>query len=158
MKEIPLTQGKVAFVDDDMYDYLMQWKWCYNCGYAVRNEYYRTQNGKRISKMVRMHRVITNAPDGMEVDHRDRIATNNQRSNLRLCTRDQNNINRVFARNTSGFNGVRWHKRDEKWIAQISFNKKRIHLGSFESPIEAAKSYNLAALEYHGEFAKLNEV
>jgi hypothetical protein len=59
---------------------------------------------------------------------------------------------------TSRFRGVCWHKCVKKWTAKISINKKRVHLGVFETEIEAAKAYNKAALETWGEKAKLNQI
>src|SRR5688572_4947824 len=105
MKEIPLTQGKVALVDDEDYEWLNRWKWTFQeCksgnGYAVRYS-----RGRREY----MHRLVLNAPTGTEIDH---VATgdtlNNQRTNLRVCTRAQNLANRNIGKNnTSGYKGVR---------------------------------------------------
>lgn len=159
MKEIKLTQGEVALVDDDMYDYLTQWKWCYGCdGYAVRTERHITISGEKKQNTIYMHREIMNATSGMEVDHRDRRRINNQRSNLRVCTTSQNGCNKFQSNNTSGFKGVAWHKKDKKWRAYIKLNRRQIHLGLFNDKIEAAKVYNAAAMEHHGEFAILNQI
>ena len=86
MKEISLTQGFVAQVDDEDYDYLSQFKWCYDSnGYAVRD----TSTGKH----VRMQNDIMRPADNMIVDHRNHKTLNNQRFNLRVCTRAQNSQN-----------------------------------------------------------------
>ena len=91
MKQIPLTQGKFTLVDDEDYDFLMQWKWCaLKCGsnfYAVRPET-RTDNPKR--KHIRMNRVLANTPDDLVCDHIDRDSLNNQKINLRNCTMKNN--------------------------------------------------------------------
>lgn len=159
MKEIKLTKGKVALVDDDIYDYLMQWKWyCDSNGYAVRNERYITASGERKRNTIYMHRVIMNALSGTDVDHRWGDKLDNQRSSLRVCTRSQNQANKFQSNNTSGFKGVTWEKRDKKWRAYISFNRRKIHLGLFNDKIEAAKVYNAAAIQYQGEFAVLNQI
>lgn len=121
MKEINLTQGKKAIVDDDMYEYLSQWKWCYSHGYAIRQS--SRVNGKQHT--IWMHRQIMATPKGMETDHIDRNKLNNQYHNLRICTRSQNTMNTgVHVDNTSGFKGVTWHKRKLGWQAQIRVNGK----------------------------------
>ncbi len=61
-----------------------------------------------------------------------------------------------FANNTSGYKGVSLFGRDSKWKAQIQVDGKKRHLGYFDDKIEAAKAYDRAALELHGEFAVLN--
>jgi hypothetical protein len=60
--------------------------------------------------------------------------------------------------NTSGYSGVHWHRRDRKWIARIRVGDRRVHLGSFDDPVEAARAYNRAALEHFGESAWLNPI
>jgi hypothetical protein len=162
MKEIPLTQGKVALVDDADYEYLMQWKW-YFCkkkdgtGYARRKVYSRISAKTYRWKSYWMHREIMKTPEGMDTDHRDGNKLNNQKYNLRICTNSQNQSNKRTQRNnTSTFKGV-W-KSGNKWTASINVRKKRIHLGSYIDKSEAAKAYNAAALEHHGEFARLNDV
>jgi len=106
-----------------------------------------------------MHRLILNAPDGMQVDHVNEIGLDNRKSNLRICNQSENQRNRSKQKNnTSGFKGVHWHVVDKRWMATIKVDKKKIHLGSFRNPIDAAKVYNSAAIKYHGEFANLNEI
>ena len=160
-KEIKLTQGKVAIVDDDMYDYLNQWKW-----YASKskNSFYvhrvlKRINGKQIKTS--MHRFIMKPEKGFVIDHLDGNGLNNQKNNLRICTFGQNGMNRGSqSNNKCGFKGVHFFKNttNKNWIAKICYNRKIIHLGTFIDPIEAARAYNDAALKYHGEFAKLNKI
>lgn len=154
MKQIPLTQGKFAIVDDDMFDYLSQWKWqCVSVGYAQR----RTGSilGKRT--WIYMHRQIMNAPKTLEVDHINGNKLDNRRENLRLCTRAQNRRNNnMQMNNVSGFKGVSWAKRDQKWRAKIRVDGRTIHIGNFEDPKEAARAYDAKARELHGEFARTN--
>lgn len=106
-----------------------------------------------------LHRIITECPDNQEVDHIDGNKLNNQRSNLRLCNKVQNQGNRNGSRK-SGFKGTICRKRNRlrPWEAYITKGGKVTHLGSFVSEIDAAKAYNAAAVEYFGEFAKLNAV
>ncbi len=155
MKEIPLTRGKVAIVDDDMHEYLMQWKWhISHNGYAVRTSSRVFGKQKRIP----MHRAIMNPPDGMLVDHiNSNRKLDNRRENLRICTRAQNVCNtKLSKKNTSGFKGVNWHKRAKKWQAMVQKNNKNFFAGYFDDPEDAAHAYDEKARELHGEFASTN--
>jgi len=153
MKQIPLTQGKFALVDDDDYEWAIKLKWCYDCGYAS------IRNGKWSGRNVRMHNLIMNTPDGMQTDHEDRNKLNNQRSNLRVCTHAENQRNKPKKLNTSSkFIGVCWSKRKSMYIAYITINKERKHLGYFNCQTKAALAYNEAAIKYHAGFASLNNV
>ncbi len=156
-REISLTQGKVAIVDDVNYEWLNQWKWTYRpdryTGYAVRN--LPRNKGKRVQ--VRMHRFILNTPPGMETDHRNMNGLDNRRVNLRICTKGQNQMNtRKRTGHTSRFKGVSWKTQDEKWEAKITVSGKRHHLGRYISEIDAAQAYDRAAREHYGAFARPN--
>lgn len=160
MKKIPLTRGKFALVDDEDYNYLMQWKWiCSAVGYAVRSEYSRDEHGKRVQKAIWMHRVILKIQDNLLTDHIDCDKLNNQKANLRSCTHGENMMNfKIKKNNTSGFKGVHWAKREQKWVSRIGVNGKKKLLGYFSCKIQAAKAYNDAAKHHFGEFAKLNQI
>ena len=152
MKEILLSQGRVALVDDDMFEYLNQWKWyCNNGGYATRNStgLHRT--------IIRMHREIMNTPNGMETDHINGNSLDNRKENLRVCTHSENMHNRkVRTHISSGYKGVHWHRHNKKWEAYIRIHSKRIFLGYFSDPAEAAHAYDKAAKNLFGEFARPN--
>ena len=155
--KIPLSQGKFAIVDDGDYDWLNQWKWCISSGgYAIRVQHIGYFNGKKKQKTFRMHRIIMNAPDDMDIDHINGNALDNRRCNLRICTISQNLCNQKKTRGKSKYLGVDWHKIAKKWRAAIQINKKRYYLGCFISEIDAARAYNEAAKKLHGEFARLN--
>lgn len=156
MKEIPLTQGKVAIVDDDMYDWLSQFKWHYSAGYAASKDHRLIEN--RFSNKVYMHRLIMNTPDEMQVDHVDRNGLHNWRENLRNCTHAQNNLNRSKSSGTSRYKGVSWRKRDKTWYAQIRKDGSFHWLGDFDTEEDAAIAYNHAALEFFGPFANFNDI
>jgi hypothetical protein len=151
MKEIKLTKGKFALVDDEDYEYLSQWKWYCSHGYAVRDGWIE---GKR--KHICMHRLIANTPEDMETDHINRNRLDNRHCNLRNCTSHQNSMNRkIYCNNKSGYKGVYWSKAMHEWVAQICFNRKNIYLGSFDDIDEAIDIYDMKARELFGEFAEV---
>lgn len=152
MKEIRLTKGQVALVDDEDYDWLTQWKWHAH----QRHDKKFVAQAKINGQCVNMHRVILNTPEGMQTDHIDLNTLNNQRSNLRTCSNTQNSMNR--GKRTGGksqYKGVsaRPHGR---WDAYIHMNGKRVRLGTFLNETDAAKAYDDAAKEHHGEYARTN--
>jgi len=158
-KEIQLTQGKVAIVDDEDFEYLNQWKWhthkSHNNFYAVRC--ITISNSKQ--SQIKMHRLIAKPTKDMVVDHVDGNALNNQKINLRICTSMQNSINRKLnVNNKTGYKGVDYIQTLNKYRAYINTNRIRKHLGCFIDPIDAARAYNEAALKYHGEFAHINKI
>lgn len=158
MREIPLTQGKVALVDDEDYERVMQFKW-----HAVRgrNSWYARRSirtaPKTKQKTLWMHRLLVDAAKGDFVDHSDGDGLKNTRQNVRKCTRAQNARNQRTAKhNTSGFKGVSFHKLKRVWQANIRVDSRLIYLGSFKSAEEAAKAYDKAAVEHHRQFSRLN--
>lgn len=158
-KLIPLSQGKHAIVDAEDYEWLIKWKWCYHhWGYAVRTERQKI-NGKKKDKTIMMHRLIMDTPKGMDTDHIDTNKLHNWRSNLRVATRTQNKQNTNKRKGaTSRYKGVCLKTGQIKWTAQIFIGNKKIHLGLFDSELDAAKAYNAAAPKYFGEFARLNAI
>ena len=98
-----------------------------------------------------------NAPDGMEVDHINGNGLDNRKANLRLCTRAQNQMNSIKRTGKSSiFKGVSWHKNAWKWRANIKINQKDIHIGYFDTELEAAEAYDIEAIRLFGSFAKTN--
>lgn len=160
--QLPLTQGKYALIDDEDYPRLKDFRWCFHRieGYAIATVYGVHPTRPRGQTTLVMHRLVLNAPKGTMVDHVNGDKLDNRKANLRLCNRNGNAHNRgqPKTKNKSGFKGVTWHKRLNKWAARIGLNGEIINLGYFDDPKEAAKSYNKAALLYHGEFARLNKV
>jgi len=152
MKEIKLTQGKVALVDDDDYEYLNQFKWTLktwsksNSLYAVR---YKKINGEY--RVIPMHRVIMNTPIGLEVDHKDHNGLNNQKCNLRNCTHSDNIRNRRPSKTgTSKYLGVSYVTvRGNRYITA---HCGKINLGYFDTEENAAKAYLDYADSVYGEF------
>jgi len=110
-----------------------------------------------LSRLVMM-RVTETLLTRKEVDHRDLNKMNNRRDNLRICTPSQNCANRRGRLSKSGYRGVSSITTGKKrWRAYISRNgKQKRCLGYFYTAVEAAKAYDLAAIEHWGEFASLN--
>ena len=150
MKEIKLTQGKVALVDDEDYERVSKYKWCFDSGYAGRN--------KKLNNIDKMHRFILDLTDTeLEVDHKDGDGLNNQKGNLRIGSHESNMHNkRRYKNNKSGFKGVYWFKKDSKWGASIQHKKKRIFLGLFEDKEEAARAYDKKSRELRSNDSFLN--
>lgn len=150
MKKIKLTQNQYALVDNEDFERLDKFKWHIkkqsNSSYAAR-----TKNNKTL----RMHRIITDCPKDMVVDHINGDGLDNRKENLRVCTRKENSMNRKLNKNNSlNYKGVRLHTPSSKY--QVRLRQK--HIGLFDCIHKAAKAYNKAALEMFKEFAKLNEV
>jgi hypothetical protein len=101
--------------------------------------------------------IVTGAWPSYDIDHKNNIRNDNKWENLRLATKSQNLMNTgVYKSNTVGYKGVHKRKNWNKWRARIIVNGKRLHLGDFNTPEEAALAYNEAAIKYHKEFANLN--
>lgn len=155
MKEIQLTQGKVALVDDEDFDRVNMFNWhaCLN-----RHVWYARRSEWPSLKAVRMHSFVLalhGSSGSVQIDHRDGNGLNNQKSNLRVATRAQNQINRGLpCNNTSGFKGV--YRKGRSWVARLHYNGSKISLGSYADPAEAARAYDRKARELFGEFAWLN--
>lgn len=158
MKEIKLTQGKVALVSDHQYERANQYKW--HARETAASTWYATRNGKRTifgrEKPIQLHRFLMDVTDpSIEVDHIDGNGLNCQDENLRECTHAQNMHNYSRPRNnTTGYKGV--SKMGGRYCSHINVDRVMKHLGSFGSAEEAARAYDEAAKKYHGEFAKLN--
>lgn len=151
MDTIALTNGMIVKISETDYDTLSQYKWMavLDSGkwYAIRTS----------PPYIRMHRMILDAKPGQTVDHKNGDTMDNTRSNIRLCTIQQNVFNKSsHPKSTSKYKGVSWCNTTQKWAAQICINRKRIHLGRYELEDDAARAYDKKAGELFGEFARLN--
>ena len=158
VKTIPLTQGKVALVDDEDYEELKKYKWFaqkdhnWNRWYAIR----KTRDKNRKRKSIRMHQQITGFKYKI-IDHINHDGIDNRKCNLRACTHSQNKKNsNLYKNNKSGLNGVSWFKTNKKWHAQICKDKTVIHLGYFKNKNDAGRAVDKKAKELFGEFTVLN--
>jgi hypothetical protein len=153
MKEIQLTQGRIALIDDEDYDLVRRYSWC---GVISGRNFY-AQAACPINGQVKMHRLIMGCSkdDGKIVDHIDHNTLNNQKANLRVCTQRQNVYNSTNP-NKSGFRGVQLLPSG-RYRAQIkNIEGKFIQLGVYDNPEDAARAYDIKAIELQGEFATTN--
>ena len=160
MKQIELTKGYFAIVDDDDFERLSQHKWTAMVTgqnikrvYAYRRTEWDNAN-RRWMKSILMHREIMQAVDGLDVDHINHDTLDNRKENLRCATRSQNLANNRRARGETGMRGVVRTQRREKEPYQVMCRTK--HIGRFLDLYEAARAYDSAALKEFGEFARLN--
>ena len=152
---IGLTQNQNAIVDATDFEWLSKFLW-----YANWNPHTQSFTAKRRpgKQEVFMHRVIMACTDKKQlVDHWNHDTLDNRRQNLRVCNNAQNQQNRRGRRkSTSRFKGVTWDTGRKKWFVGIRIRGKTKGLGRFENEREAAKVYDVAAIEHFGEFAFLN--
>lgn len=165
---VPLTKGMVAIVDKEDAPRVLEYFWVAKkhgsepnvIWYAERRIRTDEPNfGKR--QLVKLHQFIL--PGQREIDHHNSDGLDCRKCNLRPASHSQNAGNtRIASSSKTGFKGVSFRpakgNRRSRWIARINGNGIRKQLGSFQSPVEAAKAYNVAALERWGEFARLNTI
>ncbi len=157
-KQIQLTRGMVALVDGEDFERINTYKWCVLKHHSGRFYAIRFTGPRIFRKVIYMHRDVMNAPRRIEVDHiHPEDTLDNRKANLRLCTHAENLHNhKKNTNNTSGYKGVSWNSRYHRWEAKIGFDNKHIWLGIFGTAEDAARAYDNAAKEHHGEFAKTN--
>ena len=163
-KEIELSRGLKAIVDDADFANVSQFKWSATIKsgkfYAVRCVHLRTTTKYHYSgKMLYLHTYLAHPGQGFCVDHINGNTLDCRRENLRVCRNIENCRNRVKSKNnTSGYKGVTFTPKTSRWRAHIMVDRVNHHLGYFDTPAQAAYAYNVAALQYFGEFAKLNDL
>lgn len=145
-------QFSPCLIDEDCVELLSPYKLVI---YARRSNGYKTVVAVRDGMLVPISRLIMGEPAGLLVDHKNGDTLDNRRENLRLATRQQNRTNTgIQQNNTSGYKGV--YRSGSLWSASITVNYRKVSLGSYLDPEDAAKAYDVAALKYFGEFAKTN--
>lgn len=169
------THGKKEIlVSDCDYEELSKYKWAVSANKRVNGELFfyamrgvLDKNGK--FRHTKMHRVILGITDkSILCDHKDGNTLNNQRENLRMCSKKENNANRIKRSVTnSKYKGVYKMSKTKTlkngeiktytfWAVSLTSNKKQIYIGTFKNEEDAARAYDEAAIKYHGEFANLN--
>lgn len=158
-KFIPIVnrgiQVGIALIDAEDCEHLSQWSWHLSGSYVARG---RRKEDPSSPYLIYMHRVITGAPKGFHVDHRNHVTTDNRRENLRICTKAQNLHYRNKAKANSGVGLIGVHPSGKsRFTARIRLlDGKRVSLGTYPTPEEAARIYDQAARHVRGEYASLN--
>jgi len=163
---VQLTQGQNTLIDERDAEWIRESKWCAtwredNASFYVVS-YVR---GGHPGQMQLMHRAILERLESPEPrargDHKNRDTLDNRRDNLRWATGSQNRCNAAKKRwkgqASSQYKGVKWAKRNSKWLATITKDGKQKYLGLYLDETAAARAYNVAATEMFGEFARINE-
>ncbi len=150
MRKIALTQNKYALIDNEDYEFISLFKWHASC---IGKTFYAQA---RISgKIVYMHRLLLGltADDKKCVDHINHNGLDNRRTNIRVCTRQQNQQYRKIQSNCgSGLKGAYRCTKSKTWMSRICVHGKDIYLGTFKTKYAAHNAYKKAAKEYFGEF------
>jgi hypothetical protein len=167
----PKFPNTFAIVDDEDYENVCQWKWRAKIiegkMYVVRSVNTKLGPGSRKNPNVKtetvsLHRFLLSPSAGMVVDHINGNPLDNRRENLRVCSTMENVRNRMKGAKTtsSKYKGVYWNKHKGAWVAKIRVTGRhsQMDLGKFRCEEDAARAYNAAAVKYHGEFARLNEI
>ena len=158
MKKLELTQGQYALVDDEDYDYLMQWKWFAHWSNITKSYYAQRNEGKIPNRsVVHMSREVMKTPKDMRCDHKNHDTLNNQKYNLRNVTRSQNGMNsRVYKNNELGERNIiktLWNT----YRVQIYKDKKRVFCKAYKSLDEAIAARDSIISKIHGEFVYTGE-
>lgn len=147
-------QGYEVLIDEEDFDRVTQYKWGRLSGRKEPIYFCRHVRKYGIRKLIMLHKLIMNAPEEYEVDHKNLNTLDNRKSNLRICTHAENCRNRKGIHNTSGYKGV--SRKGLQWSARITVNRKTVFLGCFKTPESAYVAYCEAAKKYHGEFRRAN--
>jgi hypothetical protein len=158
MREIQLTQGQIALVDDEDYEYLSQWKWFAHWSDYTQSYYAHRMDGKFPNrKVVIMARELMRTPKGMKCDHINHDTLDNQKENLRNVTDTQNNMNsRTYKNNKLGEKNI-CMLPDGRYKLQIYKNNKRVVCKEFSDLVSAISERDEQLKKFHGEFAYTGE-
>jgi dephospho-CoA kinase len=155
--ELILTPQGIAFVDNEDFEKASKYQWRLDISHGYVYTTIKNENGRHVKTY--LHRFVTNAPNGMVVDHINRDKKDNRKSNLQVVTQK---VNAMFQVRTphkgSGYIGVKPSKTGSKWRSSISVDGKAHHIGRFNNRHDAARAYNEMAVKLLGERASLNEI
>lgn len=156
MKEILLSKGFAAIIDDDDFERVSKFKW-YTRSNGGSKFYAATGTPGDSNKKIYLHRFILEAPSNLQVDHINGNTMDNRKENLRLCTIQENLRNKKASGQYKGaIYAGKGRDLAKPWSARISHEGKNLYLGYYATAEEAAKAYDKAAKELYGEFAQLN--
>lgn len=157
-RRVPLTQGKVAFVDADDYGRVVAFgSWCVNIG---KTKTYAVKGVKKNKKcrLILLHRFVLGLENvsarAVQVDHINHDGLDCRKINMRPCNKSQNGANTKGYKRLSRFKGV--CKKKYGWVAQIKVKREYQYLGFFKAEEDAAKAYDAAARKHFGDFAYCN--
>lgn len=152
--------NKIFTIDAEDYEKCKNIHWCIHKSQCGTDEiyFYAKTNDISIKKEL-LHRFLMNAQKGEIIDHKNKNTLDNRKSNLRKCDKSKNGQNRKkHSNNKSGYTGVTWSKKDEKWMAYIMVKQKFINLGYFIDIEEAAAFRKKAELNYFGEYRNMEQL
>jgi hypothetical protein len=157
MKEILCGwQQWVVQVDDEDYDYQNKFVWYVKQNKYTWYAYRRLRVWRNCYITVYMHRDLMQTPIGIEVDHKNGKGYDNQKDNMRNCTRSQNMQNQIVK--PEHWKGFYFYESRKKYCVEITKDYRKYVVGYFKTRREAAIAYNKAAIELFGEFARLNVI
>lgn len=144
------STGKFFYFDKEDFDKIKEYCWSIDTeGYVIAN----TDFINKKHSTIKMHRLVMNCPPLYKVDHINHNKYDNRKQELRICTNQQNCMNRkIQCNNTSGTPGVNYNKELKKWIARIWFNNKTIYLGYFDNKEDAIIKRKEAEDYYYKNF------
>lgn len=146
------TNGDKYYFDLEDYDLIKNYCWYKNAHGYIESEDIRENK-------IKMHRLLMNCPDNMEIDHIFHDKWDNRKKYLRIVTRSQNQMNLTLkSNNTSGVTGISWDKKSDKWRSYITINQKRIELGCYNDFDKAVKLRKEAEKKYFGEYRYKNKI
>lgn len=151
---VPLTQGKFALIDSEDAPRVLAHSWSLK---VTRSSMYAQKRDPSTKMPISLHCFLTEAPPGIEVDHKNGDGLDNRRENLRLATRQQNSTNTLLkSNNTTGYKGVSEYRREGNYRATIKVQGKQITIGYFNDPRNAALAYDAYVRTHFGEFGTYN--
>ncbi len=136
------SNGKTILIDAEDLELVSQHAWTVTVDGYAKKYYEKMRSGVRVRWVVHMHRLVMDAKEGQIVDHINQNKLDNRKSNLRFVNRSLNALNSSKTKSSTGYRGVcRNTQKGKAYKATITLNGKRIHLGMYNTPLEAHAAY-----------------